>query len=154
MSNKRLTILIILIFISGIISGFVFGLINGYILKEKIQDIIGKKNVATSEEQKITKFATADNIAAPNQKLSITGKINEINNNEILINNEQGANIKIILDQNTLYKKYNLAAEDNQGVDFNISDLKNGDEITILSADDIKDKTEFTAKQINFYYEE
>jgi len=44
MSNKNISYLIILVFVGGIISGFVIGGINGYMLKENINEFFEKDN--------------------------------------------------------------------------------------------------------------
>lgn len=157
MSNKRLTILIITIFISGIISGFVFGMINGYILKEKIDSFFNDKT--NNEEKRVIISSTAKNIASPNQKLTQSGTIIEINDQQIKIKGQSVINDQlqdqefiVKIDEKTKFKKF-INSEDPtliKSEDITLSDLKVTDYINALSNDNIENKTEFTAVQINF----
>lgn len=156
MSNKRLTILIITIFLGGIVSGFIFGMINGYFLKKNIDNKLLNNNTNSN----INKLVASNNthIAYNKQKKNQDGTITEINKNQIkiqgksLINNEEKEIIFTLnINDQTKIIEFDKSIEPNTQRNISLSDLKIGDRITALSNEVIDDKTEFTAIRINHY---
>lgn len=125
---------------------------------------LGSKKIAqannTGDANTNAQTTSVDNVYVDEaQKYSQSGVITQIDNDTIFI---QGQTIKdgelatetyaILTDANTIFKKFNLADNPTQNNEIiKISDLKKDDTVTALSDENIKDKTQFTARQINLY---
>ena len=94
------------------------------------------------------------------EMFSLSGKITEIEGNVLSVKTTiqdsyklpeewETKIIKIIVTDETKFTKFDIHAE--EGIEINVSGIKVGDQLSASAAEDIKDKTEFTAESIEVY---
>jgi hypothetical protein len=148
MSNNKIFISVVVIFMACILGGFIAGGIGGYFVYQKME----KKNTTTNSAN----LTSANNIQK-NKRYKQSGEITQINNDNIIIkiinteNNSESTNITVKINENTLFKKFHLSDPTFPSDDIKIGDLKISDTITALADDNIEGQTTFLARQINLY---
>lgn len=149
--------------IAGIILFFILGFLAAYFwMNAKIQKT-SKDCAASLAEIKKTEstIPAVPKIQAPSEFFSISGKVENIDGQKITIKGfsfgEQKTYIVTVGDDTKITKREMDLSPPKEGVsappksketDISLADIRVGDSLTIDSADNIKDKTEFIAKSI------
>lgn len=119
---------------------------------------LGSKKIIQTNQANTNEAMNAGNLyVEEEQKFSQSGIITQIEGNTVFIKGqavEQGVQIEkiysVLTDANTVFKKINMnnnIAESDENI--KLDDLKEGDNIIALSNENIKEITQFKAKQIN-----
>jgi len=124
---------------------------------------LGTKKIAQNANNSVntnTQSTTVDNLyVEEEEKYSQSGVITQIEDSTVFIKGQtikQGELVEetyaVLTDANTIFKKFNLADNPTKNNEvIKIDELKKDDNVTVLTEENIKDKTQFTAKQINLY---
>jgi hypothetical protein len=138
--------------VNGIVLGLIIGIPLGYWFKGRnanIEPAVTNTNMTTDNSTSPLYVETETKTVQAGVITDIKGKTIYIDG-EIIQNGQIGKqNFAVETNNDTVFKR--IDNNNNIFEDMSLNDLKTGDQITAISAEDFKGRTEFTATQINYY---
>lgn len=140
---------------SGLAIGLIIGALCGYWYKSiKINESAENQNeTAQTDNTVLSQYVEAET------KTAQAGIITDIKGNTIymdgdtVINNELTTqNYAVKTDKDTTVKKIDAESNADAQEEMSLADLQIGNQITALAKENFKGQTEFTAMQINYYF--